>query len=103
ANAINAYGATNDLQGLSASVVNNVVTIHGLETNLSYNSLGTVTGMGKIVVAGVPERWYLPIINPNLPGNGQNKIQILSGDDGVLSTINTSNILSQSGFENVVK
>ena len=85
--AINSYATTNNLQGLTATSSGGVVTLAGLETtNTAWVSSTTISALGKIVYSTANSKWYIPVINPALNGANQNKIQIVSGDEGNLSS-----------------
>lgn len=108
ATAINS-NATADLQGLTAVAVGNVVTLYGVAGNTAgmtafYDGSDTITSMGRIVYNTVDSRWIVPVVNASLAGSNQNRIQILSGPDGDMVTVNTANVLAGTdGFESAVK
>lgn len=96
ADAINLSADTN-IQGLTGynAALSNTAVIYGVENNSTaiYDSTQTMSTMGKILVNPNTSRWYVPVANADLLGN-QNKIQILHGADGTLTSPDVSNVLS---------
>lgn len=84
-----------ELQGITATLSGTDVVIHGMKALDSVDSVATVTGVGKVIVAG--STVHLPIINKSAAGSDENRISVIYANvDFHMSaaTVDINNIFS---------